>query len=86
MSQRETFLISKAGPSINPGVSPNQYRDRVNVEIRVGYPPYPENHAQIRQMLDEAYAEAVAKLPESSGCGDWPAPCNCDDPITHNGH
>ncbi len=19
-------------------------------------------------------------------CGDWPAPCNCDDPVTHNGH
>jgi hypothetical protein len=19
-------------------------------------------------------------------CGDYPAPCNCDDPITHNGH
>lgn len=19
-------------------------------------------------------------------CGDWPAPCNCDDPVTHDGH
>lgn len=19
-------------------------------------------------------------------CGDWPAPCNCDDPTTHGGH
>jgi DNA-binding PadR family transcriptional regulator len=19
-------------------------------------------------------------------CGDWPAPCNCDDPLVHNGH
>lgn len=21
-----------------------------------------------------------------SKCGDWPAPCNCEDPRTHNGH
>jgi hypothetical protein len=19
-------------------------------------------------------------------CGDYPAPCNCDDPVTHGGH
>jgi hypothetical protein len=23
---------------------------------------------------------------KSTQCGDYPAPCNCDDPVTHNGH
>lgn len=23
---------------------------------------------------------------ESPVCGDWPAPCNCDDHEVHNGH
>lgn len=23
---------------------------------------------------------------EGDPCGDFPAPCNCDDPATHNGH
>lgn len=31
-------------------------------------------------------AESTADLAAPHPCGDWPAPCNCDDPATHNGH
>lgn len=31
--------------------------------------------------IDYKYSETAAKE-----CGDYPAPCNCDDPRTHNGH
>lgn len=24
--------------------------------------------------------------PDEPPCGDYPAPCNCDDPVTHGGH
>lgn len=35
--------------------------------------------------------QAAPEAPEGDGgvehpCGDYPAPCNCDDPTTHNGH
>lgn len=33
---------------------------------------------QVRQETESELAERI--------CGDWPAPCNCDDPTTHNGH
>lgn len=33
---------------------------------------------QERQETADELAERI--------CGDWPAPCNCDDPETHNGH
>lgn len=35
--------------------------------------------------LDEALGYAADKSSEHS-CGDYPAPCNCDDPLTHDGH
>lgn len=36
----------------------------------------------------EAYRTALETTPNNAEllCGDWPAPCNCDDPTTHNGH
>lgn len=32
--------------------------------------------------IGETYEEPLP----ASACGDYPAPCNCDDPKTHNGH
>jgi hypothetical protein len=29
---------------------------------------------------------ALLDNPMPKICGDWPAPCNCDDPLIHNGH
>lgn len=28
----------------------------------------------------------VYRAGQEHPCGDYPAPCNCDDPETHNGH
>lgn len=30
--------------------------------------------------------DAPTELVDDSACGDYPAPCNCDNPETHNGH
>lgn len=35
--------------------------------------------------LQAAYLRAVSGL-DDTACGDYPAPCNCDDPATHGGH
>lgn len=31
-------------------------------------------------------AQALINFASAPQCGDYPAPCNCDDPTTHNGH
>lgn len=42
-----------------------------------------DRHHLARQLLQdmrEAIERSRAQL-----CGDYPAPCNCDDPVTHDG-
>jgi len=37
--------------------------------------------------IDSAdFLRAAGELDDDVVCGDYPAPCNCDDPSTHNGH
>jgi hypothetical protein len=41
-----------------------------------------------RKLADGVFVDPDDAGPASAAsvCGDWPAPCNCDDPVTHNGH
>lgn len=43
-------------------------------------------HLAAKKMFQnlEVIGDAVA-VPDE-GCGDYPAPCNCDDPFTHDGN
>lgn len=40
--------------------------------------------------IPNEYYEAIVREVGARGpgpnCGDYPAPCNCDDPVTHGGH
>lgn len=36
--------------------------------------------------LNTALYELALEARAEDLCGDWPAPCNCDDSTTHNGH
>jgi hypothetical protein len=36
--------------------------------------------------LDGLAAAGYHITSDPTQCGDWPAPCNCDDPLLHNGH
>ncbi|QEA30407.1 hypothetical protein FGL91_18750 [Microbacterium sp. CBA3102] len=60
--------------------------------------PHAEVAKYMRQALQNAFIEGAkfatgfrrTEVPEPSTepdalCGDWPAPCNCDDPVTHDG-
>lgn len=47
--------------------------------------------ATSEQQVTESIQRALGVTLDSEGaviavCGDYPAPCNCDDPITHGGH
>lgn len=35
--------------------------------------------------IDPTIINDAVPVPDEQ-CGDYPAPCNCDDPFTHNGH
>jgi hypothetical protein len=39
-----------------------------------------DNHERMMKIAYD-YSETDDEM-----CGDYPAPCNCDDPRTHNGH
>lgn len=48
-----------------------------------------EAHAateQARLLKSSREAEDYSEDRRRRMCGDYPAPCNCDDPDTHNGH
>jgi hypothetical protein len=37
-------------------------------------------------VLDGLQAAGFSIVRDPAVCGDYPAPCNCDDPLLHNGH
>jgi hypothetical protein len=69
------------------------HRDRINGDrpwagLRPRFPELsPARQEELVAMLTDAYLRGhEAGTLDVQRCGDWPAPCNCDDPTTHGGH
>lgn len=61
MGHRPHFYVRRFAPA-DPGASPNAYKPMITVEIRAFWPNLEK--PKVRAILDDAYAEAVAKLEE----------------------
>jgi len=60
MSSRPGFVVDH-NQSADGGVSPNQYADRISVQVRCHWPPL-ATEEEVRQALMDGYEKAVAEL------------------------
>lgn len=67
----DELTVISAGRAAEDGRTDN------DITFDIGGEPFTLSFHRERQMLVSTPAEM---------CGDYPAPCNCDDPVTHNGH
>lgn len=91
------FLRQRSGKDLSAIVHEhNTYESLLNVVedvVELVKGPHPYTGQEAARLLKELHDSLSRNLnsdqaveAEEPLCGDYPAPCNCDDPETHNGH
>lgn len=71
----------------SPGEARRKRSERIRIEDTVGhFVTFASSHDEAVRIIEHQRVRWHRTVHPVNVCGDFPAPCNCDDPTTHNGH
>lgn len=71
----------------SPGEARRKRSDRIRIEDSEGhFVATASSHEEAVRIIEHQLIRWHRTVHTVNVCGDFPAPCNCDDPTTHNGH